>query len=253
MPPRDAAARTGVLVHHNLRLMLREPGPLISRMVLPLAFLTLLRPLHTAAFGTTKGTEQAVIGTLVTFSLLALSISGGAILSERLAHTWDRLRATTLHPAEILVGKAVPVIAALLAQQALVLGLGVAAFGLRIAHPALLLGVLLCWTCTLLGLGTLLGVLARSSSELSAAFDVGAMLLSSLGGAMAPLSVLPHWVSVIAPVSPGFWANHGLHAALDGDTGAVAASCTALLTAALALATLAARRLRRHSEHLAVR
>ncbi|GAA4607270.1 hypothetical protein GCM10023195_27430 [Actinoallomurus liliacearum] len=120
MSPRESAARTGVLVRHNLLLMLREPGPLLSRMILPLAFITLLRPLYLAAQGRTAGTEQAVVGTLVTFSLLALSISGGAILTERLARTWDRLRGTPLHPAEMLAGKAIPVFAALLAQQVLI-------------------------------------------------------------------------------------------------------------------------------------
>lgn len=96
-------------------------------------------------FGWSRGKTQAVAGTLVTFSLLALSISGGAILTERLGRTWDRLRGTSVHPAEMLAGKAVPVFAALLAQQPLIIGFGVRAFGLSVPHPLPLLAVLPHW------------------------------------------------------------------------------------------------------------
>jgi ABC-2 type transport system permease protein len=193
----------------------------------------------TLSGGAPRPTEQAVVGTLVTFSLLALSISGSAILAGRLGRTWDRLRGTPLHPAEMLIGKAIPVFAALLAQQLLIVGFGVCVFGLSVPHPLLLLGVLFSWSCTLLGLGTLLGVLARSMGELSAAFDIGGMLLSSVGGALVPLSVLPAWVADVAPASPGYWAARGLHAALDGDAHTAAAACGTLLGVALICGTLA--------------
>ncbi|MEU5030426.1 ABC transporter permease [Streptomyces milbemycinicus] len=241
--PRESALRTGVLIRHNLLLMLREPGPLLSRMILPLAFVTLLRPLYLDAQGRTAGTEQAVVGTLVTFSLFALSISGNAILTERLGRTWDRLRGTPLHPAELLVGKAVPVFAALLAQQLLIVGFGAYALGMSVPHPLPLLGVLLSWTCALLALGALLGVLARSMGELSAAYDIGGMLLSSIGGALVPLSALPHWVAQAAPLSPGYWAARGLRATLVDDIHTVTTACGVLLAVALTCGTLASLRL----------
>lgn len=250
MPPRESAARLSVLVRHNALLMLREPGPLLSRMILPLVFIILLRPLYLAAQGPAAGNEQAVVGTLVTFSLLALSISGSAILTERLGRTWDRLRATPLRSVEMLAGKAVPVLAALLAQQLLVVGFGVCVFGLGVPYPLLLLGVLLSWSCALLALGALVGVLVRSMGELSAVYDIGGMLLSSAGGALVPLSSLPAWVADVAPVSPGYWAVRGLHAALTGDTHTAAAACGTLLGVALSCAALASARLRGRSGRL---
>ncbi|MFF3413650.1 ABC transporter permease [Streptomyces sp. NPDC002698] len=231
--PRESAARVAVLVRHNMLLMAREPGPVLSRMILPLVFVTLLRPLYVTGQGRTAGTEQAVVGTMVTFSLLALSICGGAILTERLGRTWDRLRGTALHPAELLVAKAVPAFAALLAQQLLIVAFAVCVLGLRVPHPFLLLGLLLSWSCALLGLGTLLGVLVRSLGALSAAFDIGGMLLSSVGGALVPLAALPAWVSDVAPASPGYWAARGMRAALSGDAYVVAESCGTLLGVAL--------------------
>lgn len=244
--PLDPSLRRGAaLIRHNTALLLGEPGPLASRFILPLVFVTLLRPLYTAAEGTAAGTTQAVVGTLVTFSLLALSIVGSSILTERLWHTWERLRATAAHPLEILAGKAVPVLGALLTQQALILGYGALALGLPLDHLALLLPALLCWTLTLLGLGSALGVLARTFGELSAAFDIGGMLLSSLGGAFVPLAALPHWVGRIAPVSPGYWGASALRAALAGDGARVLGSCAVLLGFALATGLLAVYGLRR--------
>ena len=245
--PHESALRTHALVRHNTMLILREPGPIASRMIQPLVFVTLLRPLYEAAQGRIAGTEQAVFGTLVTFSLLALSIVGGSILTERVQHTWERLRTTTAHPLEILAGKGLPVLGVMLGQQALVIGFGAAVLGLPLDHLQLLGPALLCWTLALLGIGAALGTLARSQSELSAAYDIGGMLLSSLGGALVPLTALPHWVRAVAPVSPGYWAVQSLHAALAGDAGRCLITDAVLLGFALAAGLAAALGLRRGS------
>lgn len=234
-----------VLVRHNLLLMRREPGPLLSRMILPIAFLTMLRPLYLTAWrGGAAGNQQAVIATLVTFSLLALSISGSAILTERIGRTWDRLRATSLPPLSILAGKAIPAYAVLLAQQAFIIGFAMACFALRVPHPALLLAVLLTWSCTLLCLGVLLGVLVSSVGALSASYDIGGMLLSSLGGALVPLAVLPHWVRSVAPASPGYWVARSMRAAFAGDAHGVLLGCLVLAAVAVACGAIASMRLR---------
>ena len=233
------------LIRHNVRLIRREPGPLLSRMILPIAFLTLLRPLYLAAWrGGAAGNQQAVIATLVTFSLLALSISGSAILTERLGRTWDRLRATSLPPLSILAGKAIPAYAVLLAQQVFIVGFAMACFGLRVTHPVLLLAVLLTWSCTLLCLGAALGVLVRSVSGLSASYDIGGMLLSSMGGALVPLAVLPHWVHSVAPASPGYWVARGMRSAFGGDVHGVLLGCLVLAGVAVACGLVASLRLR---------
>jgi ABC-2 type transport system permease protein len=243
--PWPAGHALAVLVRHNLLLMRREPGPLLSRMILPVVFLTLLRPLYLAAWrGGATGNQQAVIATLVTFSLLALSISGSAILTERLGRTWDRLRATSLPPLSILAGKAIPAYAVLLAQQAFITGFAMACFGLRVTHPVLLLVVLLTWSCALLCLGALLGVLVRSMGALSASYDIGGMLLSSMGGALVPLTVLPHWVRSVAPASPGYWVARSMRSAFDGDIHGVLLGCLVLAGVAVICGSIASIRLR---------
>jgi ABC-2 type transport system permease protein len=242
---RDAVRRTGALVRHNTMLMLREPGPLASRMILPLAFLILLHPLYEQAQGASRGVTQAVVATIVTFSLLAMSIAGSTILTERIWHTWERVRTTAAHPAELLVGKAVPVMAALLLQQAAVLVFAVTALGLTVAAVPLLGLVMLAWTLTLVGMGAALGLLARSLSALSACYDIGGMILSSLGGALVPLTAMPLWIRHIAPVSPGYWAVSALEAALRGAAGRTVVASAVLLAFAAGACLIAAARANR--------
>jgi ABC-2 type transport system permease protein len=241
----DAGRRTAAVIRHNTMLLLREPGPLAGRLIMPLIFLTLLHPLYQAAQGHSAGIRQAVIATLVTFSLLALSLVGGSILSERVWHTWERIRATAVRPAELLAGKAVPAMAALLAQQALIVGLGAAVFGLTVPRLPLLALALFAWTLALLGMGAAIGVLARSFSEMSIAHDIGGLLLSSLGGALVPIAVMPAWVRHVAPVSPGYWGVSALKAALGGDGAATLRASAMLAVFALAFGLLAAARANR--------
>jgi ABC-2 type transport system permease protein len=240
-------ARTGAIIRHNTILLLREPGPLAGRLIMPLIFLTLLHPLYEAAQGHGAGIGQAVIATLVTFSLLALSIVGGSILVERVWHTWERIRATAVRPAELLAGKAVPAMAALLAQQALIVGFGMAVLGLRVTDPLLLAVAAGAWTLALLSMGAAIGVLARSMSELSVIYDIGGMILSSLGGALVPLSVMPGWVRHVAPASPGYWAVSALKAALSGNGAGTLRASAVLVGFALGFGVLAAVRAGRGS------
>jgi ABC-2 type transport system permease protein len=242
--PREALHRTGALMRHNTLLMLREPGPLLSRMILPLAFLVLLHPLYERAQSGNAGVAQAVIATLVTFSLMAMSIAGSSILTERIWHTWERVRATAARPAEQLVGKGIPVVTALLLQQALVLGFGIGVLGLKVAAMPLLALVLLAWTLTVSGMGAALGLLVRSLGAMSACYDIGGMILSSLGGALVPLMVMPAWIRHVAPASPGYWAVSGLEAALRGNAGRTIAASVVLVGFAAAACVVAALRAR---------
>lgn len=242
----EAPGRIGALVRHNLALAVHEPGPMLSRLVMPLVAVTVLQPLYGATLGDrAAGTAQAVAGILVMFSMLGISVVGNAILSERIWHTVDRLRATPAAPAELLAGKALPGLLLLLLQQGLLLAFAIAVLGLRVASPGLLVLVVVTWAVALLGCGAALATLARSTAELSAATDIGATTLTCLGGALVPLDVLPGWTRAIAPASPGYWAMRGLRAAFAGDTGTVLGSLAPLVAVAIGAGAFAAVRLAR--------
>jgi ABC-2 type transport system permease protein len=247
-PMRASAARMGVLIRHNMTMLRREPGPLISRLVMPLVLITLMRPLYVAAlarYGQQAGTAQVVTGMLVMFSLLALSVVGTAILTERSWHTWDRLRATPASTPELLVGKMVPAFTMMLAQQAVVLAFGALAFGLHVASPALLAAAVASWGLALLGIGATLGAIVRSQSELNVCYDIGGVALTALAGGLVPLSVMPAWARHIAPASPGYWALGALRSALDGHTGATLRACGVLLVIAAVFCAAACWRISR--------
>ncbi len=232
--------RIAVLVRHNLALVAREPGPMISRIVMPVAIVLVLRPLYTSALGgQARGTSQAVVGMLVMFSLLGMSVVGNAVLSERTWHTLDRLRATPAGPVELLAGKAVPVLLLVVVQQAVVLALGVSALGLRVASYGLLALAVGAWAVTLLCTGAAIAMLVRSHAELSAVTDIGSMVFTCLGGALVPLAAMPGWARAVAPASPGYWAMRDLRAALAGDAHTTFTSTAVLVGVAAVAATVA--------------
>jgi len=241
----DLSGRGAALARHNTMLMLREPGPVISRLVQPLVLITLMRPLYLTAMHGSGGTIQVVTGMLVMFSLLALSIVGAGIFAERGWRTWDRLRATPARTTELLIGKAAPALALLIAQQAVVLGFGAAVFGLRVPDPWLLALAVGAWALALLSLGATLGAVARSQSELNVAYDIGGILLSAMGGALVPLAELPRWAHAIAPFSPGYWAMSALRGALTGQVAGTLRASAVLAAIALAAGALATWRVSR--------
>lgn len=99
-----------------------------------------MRPLYVAALarnGVQVGIVQVVTGMLVMFSLLALSVVGTGILTERAWRTWDRLRATPARADELLGVKAMPAFAILVLLQAEVIVFDVIAFGLSVRAACL--------------------------------------------------------------------------------------------------------------------
>jgi ABC-2 type transport system permease protein len=246
----DAGFRMTALVRHNTTLMLREPGPVISRLVQPLVLITLMHPLYAAALaaeGAQAGTVQVVTGMLVMFSLLALSVVGTGIMTERAWGTWDRLRVTPARAAELLAAKAVPAFAMLVVLQAELIGFGVVAFGLRVRDPALLALVVASWALALLGIGMAFGAMLRSQSELNVGYDIGGILFSALGGALIPPGELPGWARAMAPASPGYWAMGALRSALHGQAAAALGDSAVLAGVAVATCALAAWRMSRSS------
>jgi ABC-2 type transport system permease protein len=237
--------RLAEVARHNAILFGREPGPAVSRIVMPVVFVSLLRPLYQAAQGADAGTIQAVSGSLVLFSLLGMSLVGWAIVTERGWHTLDRLRATPARTIELVAGKAVPVLALLIVQQAVLVGYAVTVLGLRPANYGLLAVAVLGWATTLLGLGSAIGALARSHGELAVVVDVGSVLLTSLAGAIVPLSTMPGWARAIAPVSPGYWAMRAIGGGIHGDPGTTLGAVAVLLAVATVTATVAAARVAR--------
>lgn len=226
--------RIGAIAQHNVTLRLRDPGQAISYVVLPMILMVVLKPLYERAVP--GGSTQVVTGLLVMFSVFAVGIAGSSILAERQWHTWDRLRQTNASATEIMLGKLAPIYALMLVQQSILFLYGCAVIGMPLPRSWGLVAVAIAvWSFTLLAIGAALATIARSLSELGLISDVGAMVLSSLAGALVPLSILPGWVQVAAHFSPGYYALQMMRAAIAGD-GSVVLVQTGILLAIGAMA-----------------
>ena len=212
----DPLFRTGALIKYNALLRLRDPSQLISYLVTPMVFMVVFAPLYKKALGVDA--VSAVTGQLVMFSVFSMAIVGNAIFVEREWRTWDRLRASRAAKAELLVGKAVPVFVVLVFQQLVLVGYGWLVVGMHFpASIGLLVLAIAIWGFTLLALGSALATIVRSRGDLIVAVDLGAILVSTIGGALLPVSLMPGWAQAAAPFSPGYWGLRLLQSAINGD------------------------------------
>src|SRR3954452_24921873 len=87
------------IVRHELRVLRREPMPLILMTLMPLALMALFKPVFAA------GAAQSVPGMTVLFAFFLVGQVGYVFFREHAWGTWERLRATELAPRQIMIGK----------------------------------------------------------------------------------------------------------------------------------------------------
>lgn len=241
---RGSGNRVGALVRHNLIMRRRDPGQMISYIVMPMVLMLFLKPLYIRAVD--GGATQVVTGLMVMFSVFAIAIAGSSILVERQWQTWDRLRSSRASATELLLGKTIPIFLIMVIQQAILLTYGCLVIGLPIPPTVGYVALaILVWAFALLALGAALATIARSLGELSVVADVGALLVSSLGGALVPVAILPGWAQAAAHASPGFWAMELMQRAVAGDGEGMLLPAAILLAIGVAAGTFAVRRLTR--------
>lgn len=237
----------------NAGLLLRDPGPILAYIAMPVLLMFFLAPLYgLSTRSSAAGNAQAVAGMTVMFAMFVINVMGTSFFGEHGWRTWERLRATPARSVELMVGKALPLLAVLVAQATLVLAVGFTALHVPLrGSPLALAAVLIAYQLSVLSLGLCLIALSRTRGQLGVLADAGSMLFACVGGALVPAAALPGWASAAAPFVPSHWAMRGLTAVLDGRGLAAAVGATALLLAFaagfLALASLRYRSFERRS------
>lgn len=240
----DAFYRISALARHNTIMRLRDPGQMISYVAMPMVLMLVLKPLYVRALD--AGATQVATGLMVMFSVFAISLAGNSILVERTWRTWDRLRVSRAPAVELLIGKTLPIFLVMVLQQTILLVYGCLAIGLPVpSEPWWVALAIVVWAFALLAIGAALATLVRSHGELSVISDVGALTLSSLGGALVPLSIMPEWAQIAGHASPGYWALTMMQAAVRGDVEGTLLPAAVLLAVGLVAGAFAARRLAR--------
>jgi ABC-2 type transport system permease protein len=242
----------GVLLRHELRLVMRDPLSVMILIVFPIITMAFLKPAFRAALVQSghvhaNGAEQVVPGQAVVSAFFIVGLTTFGFFSEFGWMTWDRLRASPASSLEIVLGKSIPRVALVLAQFLVVLGVGVVVFDLEIKGDAFaLVPLVFTFSITLVALGVAVTAICRTAQQANSFAYVGMIVFGAIGGALVPFSTLPQWARTIAPVTPTYWAMRGFESViLDGrGFGAVAAPVCALAAMAVAFVLLALRRLR---------
>ena len=244
--------RSSAVALQDLRILRREPVPLLVFILMPFTVMAFNQApfrliLRAQGFSTANGAEQAVPGIAVLFAFFLTANVGLGIFREHGWGTWERLRASWATPAEILLGKAVTPLLSVGLQLLVLLGVGSLVFHVHIRGSLYALAaVAAALALALVALGFALAAVCNSLLQLNAAANLGALLFGGLGGAIAPVNLLPSWARAVAPATPSYWAIRGFRDIILNGAGlsTVAIDIAALTAFAVAFATIALARFR---------
>jgi ABC-2 type transport system permease protein len=244
--------RLGTILAHELRLIARDPLPIMVLIAFPIVTMAFVKPAFAAALRQTgypdaNGAEQVVPGQAAMQAFFIVSLVTFAFFSEHAFKTWDRVRASAATSPEIVAGKSLPRVAMVVVQLCFVLVCGVVLFDLHIAGNAFaLLPLIVAFSISLVLLGVAVTAVCHSAQQANAFSYSGIVLFGAIGGALVPLSVLPQWAKTLAPLTPTYWAMRGFRSViLDGQGfGAMAAPIAALAAMSLVFGAVALRKLR---------
>src|SRR5580704_2169473 len=132
--------RMSALVGHEIRLLTRDPLPIMILVVFPLLLMSFLKPTFALAltahgYPGANGAEQVVPGEAVVNGFYIVGMTSFAFFVEYGWNTWDRLRASDATSPEIVLGKALPFVAVSVAQFLVIFAIGVPLFHLHSHGP----------------------------------------------------------------------------------------------------------------------
>jgi len=248
MSPRRSVA----VARNELRVLRRDPTPLVVLLVMPLVMAPLFDRTYRAVLVLSdhphaSGADFAVPAQLVQFGFFLAPYTGFLFFREHGWKTWSRLRASPATTADIVAGKAMPMVGVGLLQIAILLAFGSLVLDLHLhANLVALVPVGFMYICCAVAGGIALAAVLRTNQQLNALGFLGATVLGALGGALVPLATLPRWTRTIAPATPQYWAMRASRdLVLDGRSASAAMLPLVVLAAFTAVfVVIAIRRLR---------
>jgi ABC-2 type transport system permease protein len=158
-----------------------------------------------------------------------------SLVGERTSGTMARLLSAPLGRGRLLAGKALGCFAAMLGMEALLVGVGVVAFGVRPSSWVLLTAAGVASAFAFVGIMMALAALGRTEQSANGAAWAILLLMALLGGGMVPLFVMPRWMLTVSNASPAKWAILAFEGALwrGFSPAEMVAPCTILLAVGL--------------------
>jgi ABC-type transport system involved in multi-copper enzyme maturation permease subunit len=137
-----------------------------------------------------------------------------SLVNERATGTLLRLEVAPIHRHQILAGKAIACFLMNLIVMALLLVLGVGAFGIQPISWPLLAAALLSVSICMTGLMMLLATFGNNERTTSNIGWTVMMILAMTGGGMIPLFFMSDWMVSASQFSPVMWSITALEGAL---------------------------------------
>ncbi|HEY6551891.1 MAG TPA: ABC transporter permease, partial [Vicinamibacteria bacterium] len=153
-----------------------------------------------------QGILWGVLGCASTF--------GTSLVAERSAGTLVRVQAAPVSRAQILGGKAIACLAAILGVESILVAVGMLAFHVRPLSYSLLGLAAGATAVAFVGIMMALSTLGQTERSASGAGWAVLLVMSMLGGGMVPLFVMPGWMATASHLSPVKWAILALEGAL---------------------------------------
>jgi len=191
------------------------------------------------------GFSQAIPGTMVMFTLMAMLTSGAVTLVvERNNGLLRRLASAPIARREIVWGKWTGRLLLGLVQITFAVIAGKLLFKMDWGPDApMLVLVLAAWGALCASLGLLLGNLARSEGQVIGLGVLTTNALAALGGCWWPIEITPAWMQSFSKCLPTGWAMSALHNLVNFQHGPASAlpHVAAMLLATLATGAAASR------------
>lgn len=236
---------------NQLLMVRRDPLPLILAILLPGVVATFTQaaygPAVSAQYGRPNGAEFVVPGMAALFAMTVVGYVGYQFFREHGDNTWDRLRVAPVSTWQIIAGKVAPGFLVVCIQQLVLLGWGMAAYGMTLRAPLEgLLAVVSATALVVVCFAVLLVSVCRSIAQVNGIANVGSMVMGGLGGALTPLWLLSPSLQRLSMVSPIHWTMRGYTTAFlqGGSSWDLLAASAVLFGWAALFATLALRRFR---------
>jgi ABC-2 type transport system permease protein len=225
LPPMGAVYRSRAGV--ELKEFFRQREAVVFTLMLPVLLLVVFGAVLDFDLGNGVTFTQYFMAGIIAAGVLGASLQNMAIsiATERSDGTLKSLAGTPMPKSAYFVGKVVQVVAVTVAIIAILLAIGVLAYGIDL--PSGSDWAVLAWVtllgaaaCTLLGIA--ISTLAKNGRSASATVTPFALLLQFISGVFFQFSEIPSWMQTVAAVFPLKWMAQGLRSVFLPDAMAAA-------------------------------
>ncbi len=161
-----------------------------------------------------SGYEVSFIQGIIWGLMGCVTAFGSSMASERSRGTLARLTVAPITRAQVLAGKSLACFIACLAVQAILVAFGMAAFGISVERPLMLVTACLAAGVGFTGLMMFMAGLSRTEGGGGGLGRALVLILAMIGGGTVPLFVMPRILLAASRVSPFSWATTCLEGAL---------------------------------------